>query len=1726
MADSRLDVLIKGKDELTPELKRVESGVIRAVGAISAALAAIKIGTAPIKAAADFEQQMADVSRTTGFTSKAFEGQIGKLDELGAALIKMSLRMNVTAVDLAKIASLAGQLGFSDKFGVEGVVKFTDAVARMSDTLGIPVEEAANNIGKVINIFKVSTQDIEKAISTILLVSNKSTASGAELLDVIKRIGDAAGSLNLQQSAALAATGIDLGLSPEVVGTAFSKAFSAFRVGADKFAKVVKGVALETGEVLKGSTDEWIQLVQDDGIAAFKAYLAGLRKLDAVSQQTAIVKLTGGGRNGALLNKLVQDVSDSVLNKQLQAAKDGAIGTAAIEAQLKKMFTLNTQLGILKNSITALGIDAASPALSGLAQLAAQLAAALQTPQVLSFVRAIVGGFTDLIKGIAGVISVVAGLNINWENFIKVLKVFLELKLAQAFVGIVTSIKVFGVSLKSISRDAELAAAANAKLGTAAEKAAAAQELAARQTIKARLLQAAGLDTLIKKTEELRTATAAQQAAEAKVAPANAAANTAKGAVVRTTFAAAATAVPAATAIAAAAAQRAILDSLNAQAAAAALELNTAKNASIQRAEAAHNVKMLELDVQYQARKADIAATGTRVGLTEAKATYAAAQAAQEASFARSLRGVTGYYDARIAAAGAAAATEIQIERDLLASKLLLQRKAVSKDNTAQAIAAGAAAGALTANAGAQAATAEAAKLAQTAERAKSAVFSFGSLYTAFAGIVAAAGRVILGGFLWITVIYSLLDAAGVLDKFGFSVQKLTDFFGLTSVAARNAKIKIDETAQAAKVAAAQFEKAAEAYGKYTDKLTGGVNQEQIDATLKQQQSNPDVKERLAQGSEFINSMLAAGKGIEENTQKAAAYTDQIKKLKTESILAAAELAKLGNPSLSPAFKFLPEGAQQAELSQLDADIARIAVLKAKIEQAKQEIPGFQQSIEATASKIAQITKNLEELAKQYSASLTKESAEMLSIFGPATSLLKAQMDEAKTRLDAQKALVEKGVQGASEQVLKATADIDRISKKQSELNFEIDKFIKNMKSIPGIPPNVLRSFEFLKDLLLELPTAGINTLLGLIGKAPAGANAPPKVEPSAFTGTKVPDATPKTTGTDKVNLKTGPSKEDQEHALALARLALVKSDLEALNKVTDEADRQFIAKDQDRYDRGLTDLRAFYEEKKTIQLNANQADINIKKAELDAANLELSKAKKEKRAVDTLRFQATVNTIQGDVNLLTLKRKGIEDDIAVQERRDADAFKQRVLDQTNTLLADGFIPASVEQVFQATLDSLALQHRDWVAKLRTEGKGTLVDAIVGNDVVTSFKASLVPLTNEVNLQIDSLSRDKTRISAALARGSITAAEADKIQTAAIQARIPVLEREIALMQQAFDNNLKNNKFVSPQAIESALADIDRVRLSLEQLKEEQNQTARSINKSISDSIGSALDDLTTATGSISDIFKKLLYNIANSIRKIFVDDLTSRIGKSLGLDGSGGIGGGLADILARGPSGSSVASVPGVAATAAGGAATAATDIANKTAETAAVTAATGALGTFAGAVAAAPTGIVTSFSIVSGVIETTLLPILGTLTAAAGSAATALAAIAAQQAASTASNLIGGFFHDGGIVGSTSVRTGSFPSSLFAGARRMHSGGVAGLHPNEVPTILKKGEAVLTENQQSLVAASMSGGSKSAPMNIRNVLVTDPNFVSDAMASSQGEKVLMTFIQRNRASIRQTIG
>lgn len=106
-------------------------------------------------------------------------------------------------------------------------------------------------------------------------------------------------------------------------------------------------------------------------------------------------------------------------------------------------------------------------------------------------------------------------------------------------------------------------------------------------------------------------------------------------------------------------------------------------------------------------------------------------------------------------------------------------------------------------------------------------------------------------------------------------------------------------------------------------------------------------------------------------------------------------------------------------------------------------------------------------------------------------------------------------------------------------------------------------------------------------------------------------------------------------------------------------------------------------------------------------------------------------------------------------------------------------------------------------------------------------------------------------------------------------------------------------------------------------------------------------------------------------------------------------------------------------------------------------------------------------------------------------------------------------GSFHEGGIVGQGGSKTMVNPL-VFAGAQRYHSGGIAGLGPNEVPAILQRGEMVVPRDQ-----VGAGGGAQSIRV---NVLDERSNY-GDFMQSSAGEKVIMKVLRRNSQSLKSVL-
>ncbi|WP_081158773.1 phage tail length tape measure family protein [Ensifer aridi] len=105
----------------------------------------------------------------------------------------------------------------------------------------------------------------------------------------------------------------------------------------------------------------------------------------------------------------------------------------------------------------------------------------------------------------------------------------------------------------------------------------------------------------------------------------------------------------------------------------------------------------------------------------------------------------------------------------------------------------------------------------------------------------------------------------------------------------------------------------------------------------------------------------------------------------------------------------------------------------------------------------------------------------------------------------------------------------------------------------------------------------------------------------------------------------------------------------------------------------------------------------------------------------------------------------------------------------------------------------------------------------------------------------------------------------------------------------------------------------------------------------------------------------------------------------------------------------------------------------------------------------------------------------------------------------------ILGSIFHKGGVAGGPAPQRAVSPS-VFAGAKRYHTGGVAGLMPGEVPAILQRGEVILPRGTKA------QGGGEVITIN----LAADPSVIAEVadqrIQTASGTIVQIAVTESNR--------
>lgn len=217
---------VKKMNNLSEKSKAV-GGAVSSAGTKMATAGAVGVGalTPSIYAAIKAESSFADVKKQFDFKDKDEEESFKKQLE---ALVK-DKKLAVSIPELYAAAASAGQSGL----GQDEAIKYVEHGIKTGIAFDIGKDDASKSLFMLRNSFKLTYDDMVRLTDIINMFGNTTGANAAEVTDFVSRVGNigTVAGFSTGQIAALGATLIEQGMSPEIAATGAKKLMGAMTKG-------------------------------------------------------------------------------------------------------------------------------------------------------------------------------------------------------------------------------------------------------------------------------------------------------------------------------------------------------------------------------------------------------------------------------------------------------------------------------------------------------------------------------------------------------------------------------------------------------------------------------------------------------------------------------------------------------------------------------------------------------------------------------------------------------------------------------------------------------------------------------------------------------------------------------------------------------------------------------------------------------------------------------------------------------------------------------------------------------------------------------------------------------------------------------------------------------------------------------------------------------------------------------------------------------------------------------------------------------------------------------------------------------------------------------------------------------------------------------------------------------------------------------------------------------
>ena len=340
---NKLENETKKQTASNKEIEKSFKGLEKTAGKFTTTLSGVVAGYLSLQGAslvvsemATLEEGFIGVAKTTGLAGEEF-------DKLKQGLLELSTQIaGVSTENLLSIAESAGQLGIQ---GRENILKFTETVSKIAVATDLTAEQASTSLAKMSNTLQLPIADVERLGSTINELSNTTTATASQLVDVGNRVAGMGKQIGLtaDEILALSATMKDIGMTNETAGSSLSQILGLMMKKVDEFAKF-------TGK----SVEEWTQLIKTKPAQALEVFLTKLKELDNV---TAVQSLKDLGLDSVETSRAVLGLSKNIdlMKKNLSTAqKEWQTNTSLQKEYETASKSLNAQIEQTKNTIKLL----------------------------------------------------------------------------------------------------------------------------------------------------------------------------------------------------------------------------------------------------------------------------------------------------------------------------------------------------------------------------------------------------------------------------------------------------------------------------------------------------------------------------------------------------------------------------------------------------------------------------------------------------------------------------------------------------------------------------------------------------------------------------------------------------------------------------------------------------------------------------------------------------------------------------------------------------------------------------------------------------------------------------------------------------------------------------------------------------------------------------------------------------------------------------------------------------------------------------------------------------------------------------------------------------------------------------------------------------------------------------------------------------------------------------